>query len=305
MPRRTLLACLAIACLSSACGGDEPTAEGGDEADDETTDTTETETGEPTLERICDGSQDLRLTWLLSVSGVVRTSFQFEVGFYYFYVRGDCRYFVVPYRNDDGTWIETHTGVLDEDQETALVELLHYGDWDDLYGLYPEPGSSDAPLMMVHDGASEDAIGCIGDCPDAPEPVLAMRSEYKAQLEHWWTIGQPMTGPMRVIAARRLDGDPIPQNPVPWTVDLDLSSLAIPFDDMICPGKSVLVDDPATVAALRQFRLEHAEGLQEFGDFWVEVEPGVYFEIYMRDALPFEREDGLIEQYATMVESCG
>lgn len=284
-----LSACLTI---TSACGGDTTTADGGETGD------------EPTLERICDGSQDLRLAWFLSFGGgIVRTEFQYEVGFYYLYVRGDCRYWVLPYRDGDPTWIETHTGVLDEAQETELVELLHYGDWDDLLGVWPEPGSFDAAIQRVHDGHSESGIGCVGECPDAPQVVQDIRAAHSSQLQHWWALGEPSTGPMRVLAVAIPAGEnTVP--PVPWTVDLDLAPLAVDYEQSFCRGMSKLVDDPTTVAALREFRAQHADALEDFTDFYVEVEPGVMYELYLRDALPFEDEHGLIPQYNGTTPDC-
>jgi hypothetical protein len=289
MPRTaalTLSACLAIA---SACGDDSTAAE----------------TDEPSYDRICDGSQDLRLAWFLSpTGGNVRTGFQFEVGFYYLYVRGDCHYWVVPYPSAGDLWIETHTGVFDDEQETALIELLRYGDWDGLLGVWPEPDSFDVAIMRVHDGHSESGIGCAGECPGAPAVVHEIRGAFKPQLQLWWETGEPSTGPIRILTTRMPDGDPIPNTIVPWTLDLDLASVAVDTEAMYCAGQSVLIDDPATAAALRAFRAEHADGLEQFSDFFVEVEPGVYYELYLRDALPFEREDGLIPQYNGTTPPC-
>jgi hypothetical protein len=288
MPRRPAILTL-ITCLCTLACGDGTSATEGDE---------------PATERICDGSQDLRLAWFASFAGgVVRTALQYEVGFNYLYVRGDCHYWVVPYRDGDPMWQETHTGVLDETQETELVELLHYGDWDELLGVWPDPGVYDAPVMRVHDGHSESGIGCVHECPDAPQAVQDMRSAYGAQLQHWWEVGEPSTGPMRVLAVLTPEGENT-TDPVPWTVDLDLAPLAVGYEESFCRGMSKLVDDPASAAALREFRAEHADALQEFADFYVEVEPGVVYELYLRDALPFEDEYGLISQYNGTTPDC-
>jgi len=296
MPSRPFplwLACITIACITTACGNDT-TAEGDG-----------TDGDEPATELICDGSQDLRLAWFLSFNGgSVRTEFQYEVGFYYLYVRGDCHYWVVPPpTGGDPMWIETHTGVIDDQQEAALVELLHYGDWDDLLGVWLEPGSSDASIMRVHDGHSESGVGCVGECPGAPQAVQDMRNAFSEQLRSWWDSGEPSTGPMRVLAVATPEGENT-TDPVPWTVDLDLEELAVTYEQSFCRGMSKRVDDPTTVAALREFRAEHADGLQDFVDFYVEVEPGVMYELYLRDSLPFEDEFGLIPQYNGTTPDC-
>lgn len=259
-----------------------------------TDDTTPTPEDQPRA-HICDGSQDLRLAWFLSSSGgVVRTPFQFELGFSYLYVRGDCEYWVLS--SDAG--IVSHHGVLDEDQAAALEELVHYGEWEDLTQLWPEPGTDDAGLMVVDDGQGEYQIGCLGECPVAPEPVRQMQAAYRGELERLWDEGEPYTGPMRVLTAKIPEGDmPDEMFVVPWTVDLDLASVAVDFVDMGEPGMSVRIADQATLEQLRAFRDQHADALEQFTDFFVEVEPGVVYELYVRDSVPFEGNDGLLARY--------
>jgi hypothetical protein len=247
---------------------------------------------EPRAE-ICDGSQDLRLAWFLSSSGgVLRTPFQIELGFSYLYVRGDCQYWVLR------SGLESHHGELDAEQEAALAQLVHYGDWDGLTERWPDPGWWDVPLMVIDDGHGEFSIGCLGECPVAPEPVREMQAAYRDELQSMWDAGERSTGPMRLLAARVPEGDePDSMFVVPWTVDLDLASVAVDHIEMEEPGMSALIDDPATLASLREFGDQHADALEQFSDFYVEVEPGVIYELYVRDAVPFEGEDGLIARF--------
>lgn len=67
--------------------------------------------------------------------------------------------------------------------------------------------------------------------------------------------------------------------------------------DMAYAGMSALVDDPTTLAQLHAFSDEHADALEQFADSYVEVEPGVIYELYVRDAVPYEGEDGLIPRF--------
>ncbi len=244
-------------------------------------------------ELICDGSQDLRLAWFRSnAGGLLRTPFQIELGFSYLYVRGDCQYWVLT------SGLESHHGVLDADEEAALAELVHYDDWEGLTQLWPDPGWDDVPLMVVDDGHGEFSIGCLGECPVAPDAVQAMQAAYRDELEQMWENGERSTGPMRLLATRASETQPPdPMFVVPWTVDLDLESVAVDTLDMEEVGMSVLVDDPTTLAQLREFADQHADALEQFTDFHVEVEPGVIYELYVRDAVPFEGEDGLIPRF--------
>jgi hypothetical protein len=243
-------------------------------------------------EALCDGSQDLRLAWFLSNSGgLLRTPFQIELGFSYLYVRGDCQYWVST------SGFESYHGVLDAEQEAALAELVHYDDWEGLTQLWPEPEAYDVALMVVDDGHSEYSIGCLGECPVAPEPVLDMRAAYRDELASMAGVAERSTGPMRLLAMRVLEGDPVPMHVVPWTVDIDLGAVAVDYFATQEVGMSVLVDDPATLAQLHEFADEHADDLEQFGDFHVEVESGVIYELFVRDAVPFEGENGLIPRF--------
>lgn len=266
---------LLLAALTIGCGGEDTTPD------------------DQLREHICDGSQDLRLAWFkFNAGGLVRTPFQFEVGFSYLYVRGDCEYWVLT------NGIESHHGVLDEEQEAELAEIVHYDDWDGLTQRWPDPDAYDVPLMVVDDGHSEYQIGCLGECPVAPQPVRDMEAAYHDKLESMWEEGEPSMEPMRLLAARiPEDHSPDEMFIVPWTVDLALASVAVEWLEMEEMGKSVLVDDPVVLAQLREFRDEHIDRLEHFTDFYVEVEPGVIYELYVRDAVPFEGEDGLIARY--------
>jgi hypothetical protein len=277
MMRRSMIA-LFSAGLAVGCGSDDTTPTPEDEL----------------RGQLCDGSQDLRLAWFLSnAGGVLRTPFQIELGFSYLYVRGDCQYWVKK------SGLVAHGGVLDATEEAALAELVYYEDWMGLTQLWEDPGWDDVPLMVVDDGHGEFSIGCLGECPVAPQAVRDMRAAYRDELERMWDEGERSIGPMRVLAARLPDGDPIPEPMfvVPWTVDLDLTSVAVDYLDMENVGMSALIDDPATLAELREFSDEHVDALEQFSDFYVEVEPGVIYELYLRDTVPFEAEDGLIARF--------
>jgi hypothetical protein len=252
------------------------------------------ETGEPIDRQLCDGSQDMRLAWAFGGGGGLITELQREGGFSYLYVRGDCHYWVLPFQKPPTIEVfETRTGVLSPDEAAALAELVSYGEWDGLTGIWQELGVYDVLIAVAHDG--EQLVGCHGSCPDAPPQVQALASAANAEFLARWQAGASLDdAPIWVLAAEPLD----PPNPntfeiVPWTIALDLSTIAVDPEQLGERGVAARVDDPELAVALRAFRLEHAKPLSQYGDFFVE-DDGHYFQLFLRDSIPFEDEQGLV-----------
>jgi len=257
------------------------------------------ETGGEVIDReLCDGSQDLRLAWFRGGGGSVHTELEREVGFYYLYVRGDCRYWALTFQKPPEVAVfETRTGVLDADAEAALAELVRYGEWADLVGYYDEEGAFDVTWTFVHDGT--ELIVCRGDCPTAPESVIDIQLSANTTFHELWTAGEPLAddAPMRIVAMD-LGPDYIPggfDEVFEWTIDLDLATVAVSYEQLMMSGVSTLIDDPELASALREFRAAHPEPVSRFdNNLIVETPSGAYYNVFMRDAVPFENEQGLI-----------
>ena len=274
---------LVVAALVAVvgCGGEQP--------EDELGEAEETGEGTPL---ICDGSQDLRLAWAMDGGGQVHTEMQRELGFAYLYVRGDCRYWVLPHQGPPTIEVaETRTGVLDEDQAAELAEMLDYANFETLAEAeWPQAGGEDGPTVFAHDG--EHMIACADTCVGAPAGVETMTtagSEYFLEL---WEAGEPLVGaPMR-IQARFLGGLPVDSVPV-WEGGVDLSAVDTSPDDLLVPGTSVLVEDSELTSQLRAFRAQHPEDSANFAPIVVNDQGGAY-EVFVRDAIPLEDAQGLI-----------
>lgn len=295
-----ITALLAPGCTGEGAGGTDSDAEPGESQS--TTDAPETSSTSDTagstgdsLTPLCDGSQDLRLAWTLDGGGLIRADFEREVGFYYLYVRGDCHYWLLPYaKPHEVPAFETLTGALDEAAEQALMERVQYGAWDELAGCWPEPGGADVSTTIVHDGHSEGMVVCVGECPAAPDPVRALSNSMRDAFAELALSAAPLDdAPMRVLATPALP-EQASATAIAWTVALDLAAVAVPEDDFVHQGMSTLIDDPTTAAALRAFRLEHGDAMADFFEFYVETPGGDFYEVYVRDALPFEDAAGLI-----------
>ena len=274
-----MLVCALFALGVLGCEAGDPADEAGEEIGEE-----------PAL--LCDGSQDLRLAWFVGGGGQVVTEMQRELGFAYLYVRGDCRYWVLPYQGPPALDVrEARTGVLDAGEAAELAEMLDYGNLAALAAEdWPQQGGEDGPTNFLHDG--EDLIACTDTCLGAPESVQTMTTAGPDYFLELWEAGEPMSdAPMR-IQARFLGGAPTDDVPV-WDLGLDLSEVDTTPIELSMQGTSTLVDDPEIAAALRQFRAQNPEATAYYEPIVVNDSGGAY-EVFVRDALPLENEQGLI-----------
>jgi hypothetical protein len=206
---------------------------------------------------------------------------------------------VLPYEKPPEIGVfETRTGVLDAEAEAALAELVRYGEWDELVGYWDEPGADDVTSMHMHDGTQ--TIICRGGCPTAPEVLPGITFAAMATFAELWQAGEPLgDAPMRV-ASMALGPDYEPggfDEVFEWTVDLDLATVAVSYEQLMMSGVGTLIDDPTTTVALREFRAQHAEAVSRFdNNLIVETPSGELYNLYMRDAVPFEDEQGLIPE---------
>lgn len=276
---------------------------GGDTTGADTTvgDATGSSGGE-TWAEICDGSDDLRLAMTLVGGGTVENELVREIGWRYLYVLGTCEYFVLPLGDPNG-WPDARTGVLDLEAEQALSEALDYGNLEAVAGNWGTEGTFDASTLLVSDGTH--IVSCNGECLDGPREAQALWGEM-SRIDELWAESEPYLGPVRVSVIGWEDSL-IDELGVNWPLELDPWSIAIDgssLDDPPTAGTSVLVDDPEAVAQLRELRRQYREddlpegvpnSLAAYGHLTFTSHDGQdLFQLWMRDSLPIEAEDGLI-----------
>lgn len=313
---RTLLALL---LLVPACRGDEPgvgtgtpdpeTSSSGSDSDSSgsSSDTLDPDstgsstTGDEGFARICDGTEELRLAMVLGGGGQVANEIEREIGFYYLYVLGTCQYFALP--ADSGQlWPDAHTGTLDEAAEEALSLALDYGNLADVAGSWGTEGVSDGSTLVVSDGTV--SMACYAGCEDGPAGARALWAEL-GRIDALWAEGEPLDGPVRVSVIGWADST-IDELGAPWPLPIDPWSIAIDGNVDPAPqaGTSVLIDDDAQAATLRELRRQHRDGelpddvinaLEAYGHLtFLDEGSDDLFQLWMRDALPIEEANGLI-----------
>jgi hypothetical protein len=308
--------------LAAACRGDEPgvgtgapdpdsgTGSGsGSETSGTATTGSETldpdstgTTGEAGFARICDGSPGLRLAMVLGGGGTVANEIEREIGFFYLYVLGTCEYFALP-AEGSALWPDAHTGTLDPATEEELSRALDYGHLADVAGSWDTAGVSDGSTLLVSDGVR--TMACYAGCEDGPEGARALWAEL-GWIDELWAAGEPFSGPLRLSVIGWVDST-IDELGGPWPLAIDPWSIA--RDGNVDPppeaGETVLLDDADDVATLRELRRQYREddlpqdvinALQAYGHLtFLDAGGQDLFQLWMRDSLPIEDENGLID----------
>jgi hypothetical protein len=256
--------------------------------------------GPPTTSalRICDGGAGVRLAARVGGGGPVGLGryMRSENGFEFLLVTGTCEAWVLP---DDAQPLRHLT--LTPAQESALVKDLRVARWSALAMLTSSGGgcSDGSTLTYRFDGARYDASGCGLDPTD--ERALVNRA-FDVKLQELAAAGTPADGGARylVIEGDSTAADFYYKNPVSWPLVGAPSTLAVPRGQLFAQpttGRSLLAsgDEARRLRALRDDLLAGRIGNVMYEDYIpIVTVDGAYYELYVRDASPFEGADGLI-----------
>ncbi len=248
--------------------------------------------------RVCDGSAGVRLATRVGGGGPVGLGryMRSENGFEFLLVTGTCEAWVLP---DDAQPLRHLT--LTPAQESALVTDLRVARWSALAMQMLSGGCSDASMLTYRfDRVHYDASGC-GLAPTDERELVNVAFDEK--LRELAAAGAPADGDARYLL---IEGDGSAaadfyyKNPVTWPLGVAPSTVAVPRDQIFsqpATGRSLRVsgDDARTLRALRADLLGGRVGNVMYEDYIPIVTPdGAYYELYVRDASPFEGADGLI-----------
>lgn len=239
------------------------------------------ETLEPP-ESLC-GAADLIAMTRFAGGNVGDAALLYENGGSYVFVDAHCNYWV-----NDSAWDGTRTGTLDLTTAMRLGDALRLNMWPDFYGQWHGSGYADAPSLVFDD--STRAIGCSAFCmgEHVPAVVQQMRDAFPLVVAELWAAGVSAPSAVRAVAFQR---DEVPNvSYVEWP-------LARPISDFVrmdsAYGEGVLEEDAAAV--LKELRASFVRG--DHGPFRNTLDVtsgGSYYEVYVRDALPFEDETGIV-----------
>ena len=215
----------------------------------------------------------------------------FDNGGPYVFVDAGCTFWV---SNPAQVWDETRSGELDEETALRLGMTLHVDAWPRLGATWTDPGGRvfDAPTLVFDD--AEHAVVCVDFCdaPGVPKEVKEMRDAMAGVAQELWDAGSPTDSSLRALAipTERFQGVPF----VAWPLGRPISDFVRAGD--VGFGEGTLEEDAASVKALKELRASFLRG--DHGAFVWNMLPvesgGAYYQLYMRDTLPFEDARGLV-----------
>lgn len=259
--------------------------------DDATTQDAATRDGEPTAE-ICNGNSEIQLSFRVGGGGpaLPGEAMMAENGWQFLLVDGNCVAWVSESSSDP--LVRT---VLSPDDAAQLSATLSPSTWN---RITPAPGGcSDAPGYAFRFGEQR----LYGDSPcgtatrSAWGDLIAAAGE---QLHHLAALGQSWDGDLRYLVLaeeNRTDSRP----PVSWPLGTALETLALAPEQAFNyrPGGSRRATGE-DASKLRAIRTTAASAMASYGIEYnftrvMDANGGTY-QLYIRDALPFEADDGLV-----------
>lgn len=287
--------------------GDKPDA--GSSADagkakpqDETDNTPEKMNGDKTkapAQKLCDGVAELKLRIFYAGQNdreprgsIVRV----ENGAPSFGVDGKCHYFI------SGGWdtvTDVHNepwreGQLDEDTQRAFEEAFPLADLAELADCQPNQVSD--PSMIVFTTASSHAA-CL-----APGPkLMAAYDAFHSRIEALWKNGEPMKGALWISVTQAVPGSPTTL--YDWPLEQPLNTFFVPLPQAgsrvgFMNGEGHAITDLDQAQKLRDIRkmfLDEQAAKTTARDHAPLVKEGMLSGfLYMRDALPYEDDHGLL-----------
>ncbi len=254
--------------------------------------------------QLCDGSEGIRFYAHASGGGpqVWGSEVMAENGLAYFIVEGNCRFFAFEH-SEGVAW----TGTLNSAQETEVIDLFKLGEFSDLAGVY-KFSACDAGSAVYAFGEHRVRVAPV--CPGGPginneSSVRFLRDGWSTMYERSRTIGTEYEGNVRysvVLYDVFVPNDINHRNAPEWPIDTDIEKLAIvssdlPEEYLYEKGTSHLATGKDAMA-LRRLRTAFYAGEIGFSDATnyipIEQTNGKRYQLFLRDSIDLENEDGLI-----------
>ncbi len=264
---------------------------------------------------LCDGSNGLRLAYRVQAPiGRITPGEQVmaENGYDFLYLDGTCRYWVFPrkdYESSDDIWEDVVTGTLSAQQEQDLKTDLHVGEWHQWNKqTFVQRGTFDMSTETFWIPTA--AFQCEGDC--GSKRRRRIESNVRSWIRTLAEQGTSVNGPLRVVAVEMpqewLDQDrSYPVQPAPSGLDIESNATSYAEARHMCYGQGFEVSN-ASVEILRKYRRDYRSGT--YGDFWsyrylpLKDTNGQIYMVYLRDSIPLEDADGLVELEGVPEQRC-
>jgi hypothetical protein len=245
---------------------------------------------------LCNGSTQLTLRVFYasqSAREVFGGAVRIENGFPSFAVDGQCQYFM------SGGWFEDQQardhgwrqGTVSDELRSTLEAKAGAADLPAAYDC-EGPGAVDASPAIISNARSTVI------CPsDAKQAVVEMMAVIRQRARELWATGRPLDGDLRITV--RAAGNEPPRR-YRWPAGLALRDYLEPdsstfVSDPVGRSKRVAAADAAPLRAIREeFLRDTRPGVLYVGDGIPITDGQISATLFMRDALPYEDEQGIL-----------
>ena len=251
---------------------------------------------------LCDGIEHLRVAvaYVGGGPGARGSTVLSENGYALLAIDGACAYWIAGGWGEEpsGTELPVRTGKLSDADARVLEDALQLGDIDAPGGACASAAAPDAPGRLILTKMTD--VICERPLMSAAASMAfnATWTTFASVAPRLWKDGAPVEGPIHVSAVPGSAG-PASFTVYPWPLALPLGSFVLDSSDWSKRGVSRLVDDPDAARQLRVLRDQYLRDRSaqpgRFGDGLLVTDQSTTAVIYMRDAIPYEDERGLLQ----------
>jgi hypothetical protein len=280
---------------------DEPDGADGSSADDLGADVARSDLPDTATNRICDGSNFITFQYSVYLAPPHKpygSENVWENGAPFLYIDGHCRYWSFGtggfFLQADG---ETRTGTLTFAEAEELATDVRLADWSTWSGSHRYVQTADNTDAVFGDGTN--FVSCDNSCdfPGAPTDLVGIYHAVLPWLERLYARGTPLAGSVR---ATLVDVDAVYPDwrtaTAAWPLDRPLAPFVVPYTYQFPQASATRVDQP-DADKLRALRAQKQDILPPNNStpfVPLRGNQGHLYGLYVRDVLPFERDDGRV-----------
>ena len=250
--------------------------------------------GDASAISICDGSADIRLAIRIAGGGPGSAGMTMlsENGFRLLLIDGACDAWILNGHNDPLRILSVSRA-----REQQLIAALRLGHWGEI-STFPGGGCADAPAIayrFADERISGPVCGLAND-----HPLHTLNEAFAQQVQELYAAGTPVSGKVRYLLIEdngeaRLDA----RRPFIWQLNIPADAVPLSKEEAtFYRGGNSQQATGTDAERLRGIRTTTANGTLPNGttlDFTTIAGPdNTLYLLYIRDALPFEDDSGLL-----------
>lgn len=221
-----------------------------------------------------------------------------ENGYVYLMLDEACNYLIYTSKEPDGQWSDVRQGRLTAQDVEAMETSLAGIDWDALNGTVDMELGSYFHLSTRMFKVGDYSLGFVCDQCDAHGAAMRRFSEWFLELDARSAVYVPAALRVQVMSVEPDDEQRIHIPIQQLSIDLGLAAHArSQYDERVCPGDGLLVEDRAAVRTLRGLRAFYLERyhLTAHGGIPVRDVDGRVYKLLFRSVTRFDGPDGPTE----------